>query len=93
MLPTYTIHLDDWRQDIEVYGKVINWNDMCKLNDLHAYNHSRATHHFMLAAVRPEDSALFPYIILEEHLHRYSHIPELTSDQVDQLIFIHLLNQ
>ena len=92
MLPTYKMYLDNWQQDTEVYGKVINWDDMCKLNNLHAYNHSRAKHCFMFAAVRPEDSALFPYIELQVHLRKYSHIPELTSDQVDQLIFIHSLD-
>ena len=93
MLPTYTIYLDDWYKHAEVYGKVIKWDDMCKLNDLHYYGCSRPTGHFMFAAVHPKDSALFPYIEPESHLHMYSHIPELTSDQVDQLIFIHSLNQ
>lgn len=93
MLPTYTIYLDEWYKDTEVYGKVINWDDMCKLNDLHAYSHNRVRHHFIFAAVHPKDSVLFPYVVPEAHLHMYSHIPELTSDQVDQLIFIHSLNQ
>ena len=66
---------------------------MCKLNNLHAYDHSRAAGHFMFAAVRPKDSALYPYVESLEHLRMYSRIPELTSDQVDQLIFIHSLNQ
>ena len=92
MLPTYKIYLDDWSQDTEVYGKVINWDDKCKLNDLHAYDHSRAADCFMFAAIRPEDSALFPYIERQADLQMYSHIPELTSDQVDQLIFIHSLD-
>ena len=93
MLPTYKIYLDDWYTDTEVYGKVINWNDACKLNDLHSYPRARVTGHFILAAVHFKDSVLFPYVVLETHLHMYSHIPELTSDQVDQLIFIHSLNQ
>ena len=93
MLPTYKIYLDDWSQYTEVYGKVINWDDKCKLNALHAYVSSRASGHFILAAVRPGDSILFPYIEKLAGLHKYSHIPELTSDQVDQLIFIHSLNQ
>ena len=93
MLPTYKVYLDDWHQDTEVYGKVTNWDDMCKLNDLHTYPHTRAVNCFMLAAIRPEDAALFPYAEYPVALHRYSHIPELTSDQVDQLIFIHSLNQ
>lgn len=92
MLPTYKVYLDGWSQDTEVYGKVINWDDMCKLNDLYAYNHSRAKHYFMLVAMRPEDSTVFPYIEPQANLHKYSHIPELTSDQVDQLIFIHSLD-
>lgn len=93
MLPAYKVYLDDWHQDTEVYGKVINWGDMCKLNNLHAYDHSRAVNCFMFAAIRPEDSALFPYVERQADLHNYSHIPELTSDQVDQLIFIHSLDQ
>ena len=93
MLPTYTIYLDEWYKDTEVYGKVIKWDDMSKLNDLHAYSQNRLRHHFIFAAVRSEDSALFPYVVPESHLHMYSHIPELTSDQVDQLIFIHSLDQ
>ena len=93
MLPTYTIYLDDWYKDTEVHGKVIKWDDMCKLNDLHFYGQYRVRHHFILAAVQSEDSAPFPYIVPESHLHMYRHIPELTSDQVDQLIFIHSLNQ
>lgn len=93
MLPTYTVYLDDWYQDAEVYGKVINWDDKHKLNDLHTYGCSRVSQHFVLAAVRPEDSALFPYIVPETQLHMYNHIPELTSDQVNQLIFIHSLDQ
>ena len=93
MLPTYKIYLDAWFQAIEVYGKVINWDDKCKLNDLHAYAHGRTTHHFAFAAIRPEDSTLFPYAEPLAHLQLYSHIPELTSDQVDQLIFIHSLDQ
>jgi len=93
MLPTYTVYLDDWYRDEDVYGKVINWDDMCKLNDLHAYASRRATDCFMLVTVRPKDSAPFPYIERQAALHRYSHIPELTSDQVDQLIFIHSLDQ
>ena len=93
MLPTYTVYLDDWHKDTEVYGKIINWNDMCKLNDFHTYDHRRATGYFIFAAVHPEDSVLFPYIEPESHLPTYSHIPELTSDQIDQLIFIHSLNQ
>ena len=93
MLPTYRVYLSDWHQNAEVYGKVFNWDDMCKLNDLHAYDHSRATEHFILVAVRPEDSDLFPYVESLEHLRMYSHIPELTSDQVDQLIFIHSLDR
>ena len=92
MLPTYKVYLDDWYQGTEVYGKVTDWNDMCKLNDLHNYDHSRATHCFMFAAVRPEDSALFPYVERRADLHKYRHIPELSSDQVDQLIFIHSLD-
>ena len=92
MLPTYKIYLDDWYQDTEVYGKVINWDDKCKLNDLHAYDRGISTHHFTFAAIRPEDSTLFPYTEPLAHLHLYSHIPELTSDQVDQLIFIHSLD-
>lgn len=93
MLPTYKIYLDDWRQDAEVYGKVINWDDKCKLNDLHAYSRNRAINHFIFVAVSPEGSTLFPYLEPEEYLHRYSHIPELTSDQVNQLVFIYSLNQ
>lgn len=93
MLPTYKIFLDDWDQYIEVYGKVINWNNMCKLNDLYAYDSSRVARHFIFAAVRPKDSSLYPYVEPQENLHMYSHIPELTSDQVNQLIFIHSLNQ
>lgn len=92
MLPTYRVYLADWSQDTEIYGKVFNWDDMCKLNDLHAYNHDRAVNCFTLAAIRPEDSALFPYVEPRANLHKYSHIPELTSDQVDQLIFIHSLD-
>ena len=93
MLPTYTIYLDEWYKDTEVYGKVIKWDDMSKLNDIHSYVRSRAIGHFMFAAVHPENSVLFPYVVPETHLHMYSHIPELTSNQVDQLIFIHSLNQ
>lgn len=93
MLPTYTIYLDSWDRKAEVYGKVTNWNDMCKLNDLYTYNRSRVKGSFMFVAIQPEDSAIFPYVELQEHLHAYSHIPELTSDQVDQLIFIHSLDQ
>lgn len=93
MLPTYKIYLDDWHQDAEVYGKVTNWDDMCKLDDFYEYNHSRAKHHFMLVIMRPENSTVFPYVEQQEYLHAYSHIPELTSDQVDQLIFIHSLDQ
>ena len=93
MLPTYKVYLDEWYKDTEVYGKAIKWDDMCKLNDLHDYDHSRAVNCFMFAAVHPEDSVLFPYVVTETHLPMYSHIPELTSDQVDQLIFIHSLNQ
>ena len=93
MLPTYKIYLDDWLQDTEVYGKIINIYDMYKLNDLHGYNQDRIIHNFMLAAVHPEDSVLFPYVVPEALLHMYSHITELTSDQVDQLIFIHSLDQ
>ena len=93
MLPTYTIYLDDWYKDTEVYGKVIKRDDMSKLNDLYAYVRSSTTGHFMFVAVRPKDSVLFPYIVPETHLHMYSHIPELTSNQVDQLILIHSLNQ
>ena len=93
MLPTYTVYLHDWHQNVEVYGKVTNWDDMCKLNDLHNYRHDRATHRFMFVVLDPEKSTLFPYIELQANLHMYSHIPELTSDQVDQLIFIHSLDQ
>ena len=93
MLPTYKVYLDEWYKDTEVYGKAIKWDDMRKLNDLHAYNRSRAVNSFKFAAIRPEDSVLFPYAVPVAHLHMYSHIPELTSDQVDQLIFIHSLNQ
>lgn len=93
MLPTYTMYLDYWDMNAEVYGKVTNWDDMCKLNDFHAYNRNRAKGSFMFVAIHPEDSVLFPYVELQEHLHAYSHIPELTSDQIDQLIFIHSLDQ
>ena len=93
MLPTYKIYLDDWSQDTEVYGKIINMDDIRKLNDLHGYSRTMVMHHFIFAAVRLKDSALFPYVVPETQLHMYSHIPELTSDQVDQLIFIHSLNQ
>ena len=93
MLPTYTVYLDEWYQDTEVYGKVTNWDNIRKLNDLYPFSRSRVTQHFMLAAVHPDDSALFPYIVPETLLRMYNHIPELTSDQVDQLIFIHSLNQ
>ena len=93
MLPTYKMYLDDWNQDTEVYGKVTNWDDKVKLNNLHGYAPSRAASHFFLAAIRPEDSTLFPYSKQRVDLHKYSHIPELTSDQVDQLIFIHSLDQ
>lgn len=93
MLPTYREYLDDWHQNAEVYGKVFNWDDMCKLNDLHAYNHDRAVNRFMLVVIRPKDSTLFPYIEEQAELYKYNHIPELTSDQVDQLIFIHSLDQ
>lgn len=92
MLPTYKVYLAGWSQDIEIYGKVTDWNDMCKLNDLHAYDNSRAVNCFMFAAIRPKDSALFPYVEPRADLHKYSHIPELTSDQVNQLIFIHSLD-
>lgn len=92
MLSTYTIYLADWSQDTEIYGKVINWDDKVKLNNLHGYAPSRAAGRFFLAAIRPEDSALFPYIEQRTDLHKYSHIPELTSDQVDQLVFIHSLD-
>ena len=93
MLTTYTIYLDDWYKDTEVYGKVIKWDGICKLNDLYSYGRSSLSQHFIFAAVHPEDSVLFPYVVPEAHLHMYSHIPELTSDQVDQLIFIHSLDQ
>ena len=92
MLPTYRVYLSDWSKDAEVYGRVSNWNDMCKLVDPHIYKHSRVADWFMLVAIRPEDSALSPYIEPQAHLRKYSHIPELTSDQVDQLIFIHSLD-
>ena len=92
MLPTYKMYLDDWSQDAEVYGKVFNWDDKVKLNKLYCYAPSRGVGRFFLAAVRPWDSAIFPYIEQQVDLHKYSHIPELTSDQVDQLIFIHLLD-
>ena len=92
MLPTYKEYLHDWSKDAEVYGKVTNWDEMCKLNNFHAYTHSRAPIWFILVAIRPEDSTLFPYVDLQANLHKYSRIPELTSDQVNQLIFIHLLD-
>ena len=92
MLPTYNVYLDNWYKDTEVYGKVINWNDMCKLNHFYTYGRSRTAGHFMFAAVHPEDLILFPYTVPEAKLHMYSHVPELTSDQVDQLIFIHSLD-
>ena len=92
MLPTYRVYLADWSQDAEVYGKVINWDDKVKLINLHGYVPSRAVNCFMFAAIRPEDSALFPYAEPREDLHKYNHIPELTSDQVDQLIFIYSLD-
>ena len=93
MLPTYRVYLSDWSKDAEVYGKVFNWDDMCKLNDLHPYPRSMATEHFVLVAVDPEDSSLFPYIEQQAAQYGYSHIPELTSDQVDQLVFIHSLDR
>ena len=92
MLPTYRVYLSDWSKHAEVYGKVINWDGMCKLNNFCGYTHRRGTHCFILAATQPEDSTLFPYAELQANLHKYSHIPELTSDQVDQLIFIHSLD-
>ena len=93
MLPTYRVYLVDWYRDAEVYGKVINWNDICTLNNFRGYAHRRGNHRFFLAAIQPGDSALFPYGVRQADLHKYSHIPELTSDQVDQLIFIHSLDR
>lgn len=93
MLPTYKIYLDDWYQDTEVYGKVINWDDVRKLDNLYAYPHVRVPHHFTFVVLHPEDHVLFPYFEPETHLHKYNHIPELTSDQLNQLIFIHSLDQ
>lgn len=92
MLPTHKVYLDDWSQDVEIYGKVVNWDDKVKLLNLCSHAPSKASGCFLLATIRPWDSALSPYIEQTVDLHKYSHIPELTSDQVDQLIFIHSLD-